>query len=66
MLLERDEVSPVTADSDSRTPLWCAAYNGHVGVVKMFLERNEVNPDNQIRTAKRHSGVLPGMGMREW
>ena len=45
MLFERDEVHPDKPDNDGRTPLSCAAYNGHADVVKILLERVEVNPD---------------------
>ena len=35
-----------------RTPLSVAAQKGHEGMVRMLLERSDVNPEKRIRGAK--------------
>jgi len=46
MLLGREDVYPNHADTKyGQTPLSWAAAIGHEGVVKMLLEREDVNPD---------------------
>jgi len=45
MLLDREDVSPSTADEGGRTPLLWAAGNGHEDVVKMLLELEDVTPN---------------------
>jgi len=45
MLLGREEVDPDKPDMFNRTPLYCAAGNGHGGVVKILLGREDVSPD---------------------
>ena len=48
------------------TPLLRAVGNGHEGVVKVLLGRDDVNPTNQICTAIHPSGGLLAMGTMEW
>ena len=44
MLLAREDINPNTPDIRScRTPLARAAENGHVGVVKLLLGRDDIN-----------------------
>ena len=43
ILLERDVVRPHKPNNDGRGPLWAAAWKGHLGVVKMLLERDDSN-----------------------
>ena len=45
MLLERDDVNPNRPDKCDRTPLWCAAGNGHGKVVEMRFGRGDINPE---------------------
>ena len=46
MLLKREDVNPDQPDTKyGRAPLWWAAEKGHEGIVKMLLERRDVNPD---------------------
>jgi len=50
MLLEQSSVNPDTPDTKyGQTPLWRAAANGNEGIVKMLLQRNDVNPDKPDR-----------------
>jgi len=45
LLLGRRYVNPDSPSESGGTPLSWAAQNGHEGVVKILLERNDVNPD---------------------
>ena len=45
LLLGRDDINPDRPNEYGETPLWSAAWNGHVGVVKLLLGRDNVNPD---------------------
>jgi len=45
LLFGRRYVNPDSLCSASQTPLSWAARNGHEGIVKLLLERNDVNPD---------------------
>lgn len=52
VLLERSDVDPNTADDKyGRVPLLCAAESGNEGVVGMFLERSDINPDIASRSS---------------
>ena len=46
----------------------CVARNGHEGVVKIPLERSDINPDkhDSLSSAEHHSGALPRMDTGEW
>ena len=44
ILLERRDVNPDPSDEGGRTPLSYAAQSGHEGIVKILLERGNVNP----------------------
>ena len=39
-------------DSAGNTPLFWAAWNGHEGVVKILLGRNDVDPDKPDKTGR--------------
>ena len=43
--MEREDITPDTADEDGRTPLSWAAGNGDGDVVKLLLEREDITPD---------------------
>ena len=45
LLLGREDVNPDRPDNVNRTPLACAAQNGHDRVVQLLLRRGDVNPD---------------------
>jgi ankyrin repeat protein len=45
MLLAPDDANPDQPDNNGRTPLYAAFYNGHDGVAKILLRRNNINPD---------------------
>ena len=45
LLLSRDNIDPDKLGEGSQIPLILAAWDGHEGVVKMLLGRNDVNPD---------------------
>ena len=45
ILPEQNGVNPDTPDEYGRTPLSFSAQNGHEGVVRILLERNDVNPN---------------------
>jgi len=66
MLLGRDDLNAGKAGRYRRTPLWFAARNGHEGVLKILLRRGTSTPTSLIIREKRHSGVVPEMGTREW
>ena len=59
-------INPGKPDIYGQAPLLCAAVRGHEGVVKILLGRDDVNPTNQISTAKHRSGVLLWVGARGW
>jgi len=44
ILLRREEVNLDKPDNFGRTPLSYATWDGHAGVVKILLGRQEVNP----------------------
>ena len=45
ILLGRHNVNPDKADNGGRTPLMCAAWNGHEEVVTTLLGRDDANLD---------------------
>lgn len=46
LLLEREHINLNTADTKyGRTPLWWAAKDGHEGIVRLLLDREDVNPE---------------------
>ena len=45
ILFKRGDANPTGLGQYGLTPLWCAARNGHEGVVKMLLGRDDVNPN---------------------
>jgi len=45
MLLGRCDVNPEKFNVYGQTPLTCAAWKGHEGVVKILLGREDINPD---------------------
>ena len=50
MLLERGGVNPYTPDTRfGQTPLCWASVNRHGGIVKMLLQRDDVNPGKADR-----------------
>lgn len=51
-LLEREDVTPNTADKSGRTPLSWAAGNGYESMVKMLLEREDVTPDTADKSGR--------------
>jgi len=55
MLLERNDVDPNIADKYGRTPLWQAVKKGRDGVVRIPLERSDVDPN----TADDKYGRVP-------
>ena len=55
MLLRRDDLNPDKPDNGGRTPLWCAACNGHEGLVKIPLGRDDVDPNKSDTTKYRRT-----------
>ena len=45
VLLGLSDVEPDTRDNEGRPPLSYAAQMGHYSIVKLFLERNDVESD---------------------
>ena len=45
LLLKRDDVNPNISDMVARTALSWAAGNGHEGIVKLLLERKDIDPN---------------------
>jgi ankyrin repeat protein len=45
LLLSRHYVNPDSKDKEGRTPLWHAAEGGHHDVVRVLLDRNDVDPN---------------------
>ena len=43
LLLEREDVKPDQLDNGDRTPLWWTAEDRHEGVMKLLLEREDVD-----------------------
>jgi len=62
MLLEREDVSPNSADKGYRTPLSWAAGDGHGDIVEMLLEREDVAPG----TADKYDGTPLSWAARNW
>ena len=68
MLLEREGVNPNTADGEyGQTPLLWAAQRGYEGIVKLLLERADLNPDIpgpsgetalDSAVSREHSGIV--------
>ena len=48
LLLGLHDVNLDSKDDEGHTPLWLAAKNGHSSVVKLLLERNDVDPDTSV------------------
>ena len=59
ILLERDGVNPDIADIYGRTPLSRAAEKGSEEVVRVLLERGEVNPNKADQASQ---WVGPSLG----
>ena len=54
--LDHDLIVPITrADQWSQTPLWLAAENGHEGVVRMLLERNDIKGAVRMLVERNHA-----------
>ena len=47
LLFEQEDVNLDSSSKSGRTPLSWAAENGHEGIVKLLLGREDVNPDTQ-------------------
>ena len=62
MLLEREDVTPNTTDTDGRTPLLWAAGKGHAGIVRMLLEREDVTPDTVDKVGRTPLSWAAGHG----
>ena len=45
ILLGHGDVDPNKSDNGGKTPLGCAAQNGHAGVVKILLGRVNIEPE---------------------
>lgn len=53
-LLHLNALNPGAISNKGYTPLWCAAHNGHVGVVKLLLQKGvdtSARPQNECGTA---------------
>ena len=60
LLLDRGDVDPNRPDVNNRTPLGCAAFEGHEGVLKLLLDRKDFNldrPDINDRTPLEWAAV---------
>jgi len=55
LLLERNDINPNKTDEYDHTSLWWAAEEGHEGIVKLLLGRDDANPDIQMTAAEHHS-----------
>ena len=66
MLLAWEEVNLDRPDNFGQTPLNRAASLGHKGVVKILLDRKEVNPTGEIILAKHRARSLLRIAVRRW
>lgn len=49
----RDDINPNKQDTNCQTPLICATWHGHEGVLELLVRREDINlnkPDNDGRT----------------
>lgn len=64
MLLEWNDINPDQANKWSEKPLWLAAKNGHEGVVRKLLARDDMDSDQVDRFCQTRSSKLRAIGMR--
>ena len=53
LLLERKDINPDTPDTKyGQTPLLWAAEQGHEGIVRLLLGRNDVDPNSSCKSGR--------------
>ena len=74
LLLDRKDVDPYHPNENDRTPLGCAAFGDHEGVVGLLLYRKDVSPNRSDKkdqtplgwaAAKEHEGAVKLLPERE-
>ena len=52
--MERGNINPDSANMRSRTPPWWVAMRGCEGIIRVLLERSNVNPGKADQWSKHH------------